>query len=125
MDKPYQSLKSSIQRLVSKQGFVENCEQWRSRTAPSGYLCDIFDGSLWNEFNSTEKNFLTHPYCYMLTLNVDWFQPFDRRVYSVGVIYLTVQNLPRDQRYKIENLIIVGIIPGPDEPKKVINSFLV
>lgn len=59
-----------------------------------------------------------------MTLNVDWFQPFDRRVYSVGVIYLTIQNLPRDQRYKIENIIIVRIIPGPDEPKKVINSFL-
>ena len=57
-------------------------------------------------------------------MNVDWFEPFERGVYSVGVIYLTVQNLPREERYKPENIILVGIIPGPSEPKLSINSYL-
>lgn len=35
-----------------------------------------------------------------------------------------VQNLPRSVRYKIENIILIGIIPGPKEPKYTINSFL-
>ena len=64
------------------------------------------------------------PYCYLLTLNVDWFQPFTRTQYSVGAIYLTIQNLPRSQRYKEENVILVGIIPGPSEPSLTINSYL-
>ena len=35
-----------------------------------------------------------------------------------------MQNLPRSERYKEENVILVGIIPGPREPKRTINSFL-
>lgn len=57
-------------------------------------------------------------------MNVDWFEPFERGIYSVGAIYLSVQNLPREERYKPENIILVGIIPGPKEPKLTINSFL-
>ena len=44
--------------------------------------------------------------------------------YSVGVIYAVIINLSRSIRYKEENVIVVGIIPGPHEPKKHINSYL-
>ena len=44
--------------------------------------------------------------------------------YSVGVIYLVVNNLPRQIRYRRENVIIVAIIPGQKEPKLTMNSFL-
>jgi len=44
--------------------------------------------------------------------------------YSVGVTYMTVNNLPCTLWYKRENVIIVGIIPGPTEPKLTMNSFL-
>ena len=44
--------------------------------------------------------------------------------YSVGVIYLCLNNLPRSLRYKRENIIIVGIIPGPSEPKLTMNSYI-
>ena len=37
---------------------------------------------------------------------------------------MVVVNLPRSIRFKPENVIIVGIIPGPKEPQLVINSFL-
>ena len=45
--------------------------------------------------------------------------------YSVGAIYLTVQNLPRNERYKEENIILVGLLPGPSKPPLTINSYLV
>lgn len=64
------------------------------------------------------------PFCYLLALNVDWFQPFTHIEYSVGAIYLTVQNLPRNERYKEENIILVGILPGPLESPLTINSYL-
>ncbi|XP_031548964.1 uncharacterized protein LOC116286545 [Actinia tenebrosa] len=57
-------------------------------------------------------------------LNVDWFQPYKHTNYSCGVIYLVVMNLPREERFKTENVILVGIITGPNEPKGNINSFL-
>ena len=57
-------------------------------------------------------------------MNVDWFEPYERGVYSVGVIYLIIQNLPREERYKLENIVLVVIILGPKEPKLTINIFL-
>ena len=39
--------------------------------------------------------------------------------YSAGVA-----NLPRSERYKIENVIIVSVLPGPKEPHKHMNSYL-
>ncbi len=122
---PYQSLKSAITQLVNKPGFLDSCEKWRRRSVPSGYYGDVFDGNVWREFNSEGGwNFLTSPFNYLLALNVDWFEPFERGVYSIGVIYLTVQNLPREVRYSTDMVILVGIMPGPKEPKLNINSYL-
>jgi len=59
-----------------------------------------------------------------ILINVDWFQPFKHVSYSVGVIYAVIVNLPRSIRYKTENVIIIGIIPRPHEPKQHINSYL-
>ena len=68
---------------------------------------------------------LVAPFCYGLLLKIDWFEPFDNFIYSVGVIYLVVLNLPRNVRYKRENVIIlIGIIPGPSELPLTINSNL-
>ena len=96
--------------LVKRQGFLEACEQWRKRSTlvPSGHLGAIFDGKVWNDFNSSDmQHFLSSPYCYLLTMNVDWFQPYERSTYSLGAIYLTIQNLPRDVRFKPDNIILV------------------
>ena len=35
-----------------------------------------------------------------LMLNLDWFQPYDETVYSIGVIYAVICNLLRDIRFK-------------------------
>jgi hypothetical protein len=56
-------------------------------------------------------------------LNVDWFQPFKYTNYSVGAIYLTILNLPRHERFKKVNVILVGLIPDmKSEPPT--NSFI-
>ena len=43
--------------------------------------------------------------------------PYEHSQYSVGVIYLIVANLPRSECYKLENVLVVGCISGPKEPK--------
>ena len=50
-----------------------------------------------------------------LMLNLDWFQPFDGTIHSTGVLYAAICNLPRDIRFKRENLLILGIMPSPNE----------
>lgn len=36
----------------------------------------------------------------------------------MGAIYVAIQNLPSQDRYSSENIILIGVIPGPREPKK-------
>ena len=56
---------------------------------------------------------------------MDWFQPFDSSLYSVGVIYAVICNLPRTERYKSHNILTLAVIPGPKEPKlHEINNYL-
>ena len=43
---------------------------------------------------------------------------------QLRVIFLAILNLPRELRYKPENVILCGIIPGPHEPELTINSYL-
>lgn len=119
---PYQPLSNSLNNLARKGDFLDSCEKWRSRIIPETHLADIYDGRVWLEYKL--NGFLMAPFCYLVTLNLDWFQPFTHIEYSVGVIYLAVQNLPRSERYKVENIILVGILPGPSEPKLNINSYL-
>ncbi|OAD68554.1 hypothetical protein PHYBLDRAFT_63532 [Phycomyces blakesleeanus NRRL 1555(-)] len=60
----------------------------------------------------------------MLTLNIDWFQPFNGVIYSCGAIYLAINNLPRSEQFK-ENVILVGLMPGPKEVSTSdINNYL-
>lgn len=123
----FKKLSDSLQDLINKPGFMENCEKWRSRATqlPENVLGDCYEGRVWREFQFVDgEPFLAAPNSFGLMLNVDWFQPTLHGSDSIGVIYMVVMNLPREERFKPENLIVVGIIPGPKEPKLHINSFL-
>ena len=88
-------------------------------------MADIYDGAVWQSFmHSNDNELLASRYGIGLAINVDWFQPYSHVPYSVGVIYICVLNFPRRIRYLSENTFVIGIIPGPQEPKLHINSFL-
>ena len=71
-------------------------------------------GKVWKDCQNIKgKAFLQEPFNLSLKLNVDWIQPYDRTQYSMGVIYMVVENLPRVERFKPENVTIIGCIPGP------------
>lgn len=107
-------------------------EHWRIRPTLQDTLFDVYDGRMWWQVPSPLSTpaefipFVHHPYHLLLTLNVDWFQAFDKKgPYSVGAMYMTINNLPRHLRFKKENVILVGVMPGPREPEKEqINHYL-
>lgn len=119
---PYNSLVKSLQVLLKRTGFFEKCQEWRKQTFPDNIKTDIYQGNIWKELSST--GFLSNINSLAVMLNVDWFRPHKHSPGSVGVIYLVLLNLPRHERYKIENIIVVGILPGPSEPKLTANTFL-
>lgn len=47
-----------------------------------------------------------------------------RKDYSVGVFYLAVLNLPRAERFRWENIIVLDIVPSLDREPKDLNQFL-
>ena len=90
-----------------------------------GTLSAIYDGQIWSDFIQYEGvPFLASPHSYALILNLDWFQPYKHLTYSVGVLYLSVLNLPSHIRYSNAHTILVGILPGPKEPKLTVNTYL-
>ena len=120
-----QSIINQLEVFLKRPGFPEKCEQWRQRGSERGVLCDVYDGEVWKRFEDSDGQlFFAKARNYGLMLNVDWFQPFKHRSdYSVGVIYFVIMNLPRQERFRFENVIIGGIIPAmAKEPK--LNSFL-
>lgn len=113
----YMPIKNSLQELLNRPDFQDACEAWRSRKVTKGIISDVYDGKIWMDFQHYEgKPFLSQPLTYGLMLNVDWFKPCKHLEYSVGAIYLIIMNLPRQVRFKQENVLLVGLIPGPKEP---------
>ena len=88
-------------------------------------MSDIIHGRVWMNFRDAYgTRCISHERNLALMMNLDWFQPFKHSAYSVVVIYLAIMNLPRAERFKRENIIVVGILPGPGEPSSL-NPFLV
>lgn len=89
---PYEPLKKSIEQLVKRKGLLSKCEKWRTCSVSEGFLCDVYDGNVWDYFKSVEEGyFLNCPNSWLLTLNIDWFEPCECGVYSVGAIYKRIQ----------------------------------
>ena len=121
----YRSIIEAIETFVNRPGMLETFNHWRSRKIPAGVLADIYDGVVWKSFLGVDgEPFFSSQYCLGLLINIDWFQPYKHIQYSVGAIYIAILNFPRALRYRKENMILVGVIPGPHEPALHINTFL-
>ena len=121
----YRSVKKTLQEFLKRPGFADKCEEHKKYTRDPNLLGDIYDRRVWKNFRNAEgKPFFDTPNTFGCMLNLDWFQPFKDSVYSVGVIYLSFLNLPPQERNQEENIAVVGIIPGPQEPSRDVNSFL-
>ena len=121
----YMSIVRSIETLLKQPGKLDLLNEWKSRSIRTGVMADVYDGLLWKSFLVVEgKGFLSSRYSLGLLINVDWFQPYKHIQYSVGAIYIAILNYPRHLRYLRENMILVGVLPGPHEPSLHINSYL-
>lgn len=121
----YRSIVTTLKELARRKGFLDMCNQWQNRSKEHArFIGDIYDGKVWDDFKEIGgRPFLTLPNNLCLALNIDWFRLYKHSPYSVGAIYLVVLNLPRNERFKEENVILAGIMPGPNEPKRI-NPFL-
>ena len=122
----YLGVNAILQNFLSRPGFLSPCEEWRYKPTHTECFEDVYDGNIWKEFQTVcNIPFLAKPCNFALAMNMDFFQPYKHiKGYSVGAIYCVILNLPREIRYKRENVLLIGVIPGPKEPDHDINSFL-
>lgn len=98
----YRSITESLQELLRNPGFSLKCEAWRKRSTKEGYYCDVYDGQIWKDFQNLDGiRFLSVPNNFDFQINVDWFNPFTHTQHSEGAIYLSVMNLPRQERFLV------------------------
>lgn len=120
----FRSIKDSVESLLQRKCFNDLlfCDH---KYSGSDILNDIKDASVFREFKQQDGSwFFSDKRNIGLMMNIDWFQPFKNTEYSLGVIYMVILNLPRESRFLWENVLVIGIIPGPKEPKFHVNTYL-
>ena len=128
----YSPLRTRLAELFMQPEFETQIEHWRDRAhilsdhkEERTVYRDIYDGAIWKRFETEDGiDFLRQPFSLAFGLNVDWFQPYVRGVYSAGAVYLTLLNLPRKLRYRKENMILVCLLPGGKEKDQDLNKLL-
>ena len=108
-----------------RERILKMCNQRKDRKEIQGVLADITGGQVWTDFLFVNgRAFLDVLNNLVFMLNIDWFNLYEHSQYSVGVIYLVLLNQQRSERYKLENVLNVGCLPAPREPKHNINTYL-
>jgi len=130
---PLPCLKTQLSIMYKRPGFEDLLKKWTDRNDIPGIMSDIYDGEIWKTFPSSlntpnAARFFepeTADRHLGIMINLDWFQPFKSAVYSCGAIYGVICNLPRDIRFKRENMLTLALLPGPNEVKlDKINHYL-
>ena len=118
------SIKSQLETMLKRPGFKELLNKGPNHST-CNFLSDICDGEIYRNFKDNYGDLFFHDKCNIgFMLNVDWFNPFKNSEYSLGAIYIVILNIAREYRFKWENVILLGLIPDPKEPKRNINPYL-
>lgn len=131
----YQPMASWLARLMMRPGMEDLMEKTVSSVEQPAPLkqTDIWHANIFRTFKGPDKKpFLPQPpgsAHLIFSIFIDWFNPYSNRQggkhASVGAIYLICMNLPISIRYRLENVYLVGVLPGPNEPSlDQVNHFL-
>jgi hypothetical protein len=112
---PCVDVETALASILSRQGMDQSLDHWKERLLPKGSYGDLYEGDVWKDFQQWKGVPFLSARGVAVMLNMDGFQPFKRRQYSVQGIYLAIMNLPRHLRYRRENMILVGLVPGGKE----------
>lgn len=95
-----------------------------SKSTPS-VVTDVFEGSHYQNLRKThvklDERVLDHKYFddhrdIALGLSTDGFAPFNKRKSTAWPLIIFNYNLPPDIRFHVENILSLGVIPGPKKP---------
>lgn len=129
---PLPCLKNQLFVMYQRPNFEDHLKKWTNQHSEI-CISDIYNGKIWKEFpsrldSSNSFKFFTSETADShlgIMINLNWFQPFESSSYSCGAIYGVICNLPCEIRFKKENMLVLGLLPGPHEVKlHKINHYL-
>lgn len=91
-------------------------------SSTAGVIADVWDGE--GIANLRQRGFFKDSRDILLGLSSDGISLFKVGGFSVTPILLINYNFPQTERYKDENMYVLGIIPGPKKPKDMNSFFL-
>lgn len=129
--------KGALENLKYRGKFQPSPRRGCNRHGQSKCYCptsvaDVFDGSHYCRLLDAKVliNNLELPHHYFsdlrdiaLGFSTDGFAPFKRRKHTAWPLILYNLNLPPEERFRKENIICLGVIPGPKKPHDA-DSFL-
>lgn len=124
----YMPLIPRLRAFVSNRAYATRLQyraEEHAKSRRNGITTDIFDGlhyrSLLGERVVAGDQHLAHHYFsdhrdIALGFATDGFAPFKKRKQTAWILLVFNYNLPPDQRFQQDNILCVGIIPGPKKP---------
>jgi hypothetical protein len=118
----YHNIQDWIFRFLNRPG-IETLLDRPMNPPPDGRMRDIWDGKVMKEFVGPDgKPFISSVSegRYSFSICMDGLNPYGNTTRgptaSVCAIYLACLNLPPSLRYRYENMCLVCVVPGPNEP---------
>ncbi len=120
-----------IPQLQALYGGEESARRMRFRSEhdhTAGGYTDIFDGKLYQQLlkkhvvvdgKELPHKFFEDPCDIALQIVTDGFQIFKKAKHTAWPLIFVNYNLPQDERCHLEDLVCVGVIPGPKAPKDI------
>ncbi len=120
----YQDLHHWIGRMYARPDIEEYFDKYPNESFDGKVMHNIWDGSILQNFDGPDGKPFRQPSGnegrLVFGLNVDGFNAHGTsnsgKALSIGGMYMVCFNLPPELRYNTENVYLVGIIPGPNEP---------
>jgi hypothetical protein len=121
----YRKLDDWIRHLLIRPGIEErlNDTNQRAQLPFTGVASDIWGSRYVREMKGPNGDFLLekkeNEVVLLFSLAVDWFNPHHNlaagQSVSTGIMFMSCLNLPPEDRYKQENIYLVGVLPGRDQ----------
>jgi hypothetical protein len=124
----YMPLIPRLRALMSNRTYATHLQYRADEHAKNrrpGTITDIFDGLHYRSLlgERVVVGDRTYPHNYFsdhrdiaLGFATDGFAPFKKRKHTAWILLIFNYNLPPDERFRKDNILCVGIIPGPKKP---------
>lgn len=89
---------------------------------PEHALKDVYDGRIYKSLlNSEDGQGFKRKEAFSLLINADGISSFEKPRLTIWPVYLVVNEIPIQERFRVENLALAGLSVGEEKPN--INTF--